>query len=257
MAGASAVSPLVCAFQRGARAWRMGHRPPLCRRHFNRPHLQYSTCCRQRGSPGAHTPPEGLGGRTGTGRWASPPSHEGEALGGALSVGWPGLCEADWQMVPTKQLRHQNGCPEPGRPVLLGEVGEKRPHGHPSRLWQGTEGPAETPGFCLAKQLLLDVAFALPSRQDVVSSRSHRDGGVHRPAAKIISSGMDAAAMQKQEVGFCAHKRGRVGWWLLLPTPPPKLSRSGSHTERLGDPHRGCHVDCESYTPKLVKTGGS
>lgn len=67
MAGASAVSPLVCAFQRGARAWRMGHRPPLCRRHFNRPHLQYSTCCRQRGSPGAHTPPEGLGGEDGDG----------------------------------------------------------------------------------------------------------------------------------------------------------------------------------------------
>lgn len=59
MAGASALSPLVCAFQRAARAWRMGHRPPLCRRHFNRPHLQYSTCCRQRGGPGAHTPPRG------------------------------------------------------------------------------------------------------------------------------------------------------------------------------------------------------
>lgn len=67
MAGASAVSPLVCAFQRGARAWRMGHRPLLCRRHFNRPHLQCPTCCRQRGSPGAHTPPEGLGGEDGDG----------------------------------------------------------------------------------------------------------------------------------------------------------------------------------------------
>lgn len=106
MAGASAVSPLVCALQRGARAWRMGHRPPLCRRHFNRPHLQYSTCCRQRGSPGAHTPPEGLGGSgggTGTGRQASPPSHRGEALGGS-PVAWPGPCEPGWQMVPAEQL---------------------------------------------------------------------------------------------------------------------------------------------------------
>lgn len=146
-------------------------------------------------------------------------------LGGGgehLRLGGLGSCEPDWQMVPTKQLRHQNGCPELGRPVLLGEVGEKRPHGHPSRLWQGTEGPAETPGFCLAKQLLPDIAFALPSRQGVVSSRSHRDAGVHRPAAKIISSGMDAAATQKQEVGVLCSQTRQGGVVVTPANPPPQ-----------------------------------
>lgn len=62
MAGASGVSPLVCALQRGAQAWRMGHRPPLCRGHFNNPHLQYPTCCAQGDGPGPHNPPGGLRG---------------------------------------------------------------------------------------------------------------------------------------------------------------------------------------------------
>lgn len=154
-------------------------------------------------------------------------------------------------MVPTKQLRHQSGCPEPGRPVSLGEVGEKCPRVHPSRLWQGTEGHVETPGSCLAKQLLLDIACVLPSRQNV-SSHPHRDANAHRSAAKISYSGMGATAALKQDVGFRTHKQGRVGWWLLLPSLPPKLSHSGSHTQHFCDPHRGCHVDCESYRPRVV-----
>lgn len=121
MAGASGVSPLVCALQRGARAWRMGHRPPLCRRHFNRPHLQYSTCCRQRGSPGAHTPPEGMGREDGAGAGGLR-RHltRGEALEGRL-------CGLGSARPRGKWCPHQSGCPEPGRPVSPGEVGETCP----------------------------------------------------------------------------------------------------------------------------------
>lgn len=177
MAGASAVSPLVCAFQRGARAWRMGHRPPLCRRHFNRPHLQYSTCCWQRGSPrGAH-PPEGLVGEDGDGSVSFAAISRGRGFGGASSVPWPGLCKPGWQMVPTKQLCHQSRCSEPGGPASLGEVEGKCPHAHRSRLWKDTEGPVGMPGFPSAKQLLLVVACMLPSQGDVVSLHCHGDAG--------------------------------------------------------------------------------
>lgn len=91
MAGASAVSPLVCAFQRGAQAWRMGHRPPLCRGHFNNPHLQYPTCCSQRDGPATHNPPEGRGGDAGL------------AAGGG---GWHAVC---WPRAPRCHCKGEMG----------------------------------------------------------------------------------------------------------------------------------------------------
>lgn len=91
----------------------------------------------------------------------------------------------------------------------------------------------------------------------VLTRRSCRDANACRPAAKVISSGMDATAALKQEVGFCAHKQGRLGRWLLLPSRPSKPSLLGSHTGHLCDPRGGHHMDCESCTPRLVKTGGS
>lgn len=58
-------------------------------------------------------------------------------------------------------------------------------------------------------------------------------------------------------MGFCAHKW--AGWDGGYPCPPlpPKLSCWASHIGHLCDPHRGRHMDCESYTRKLLKTGSS
>lgn len=212
MAGASALSPLVCAFQRGARAWRMGHRPPLCRRHFNRPHLQYSTCCRQRGSPGAHTPPEETG-------W------------------WPRrrLTRAKlWRHLPCRGVGSaspagQRSTTRAGVPSLEHPARWERkesPRVHPWRLWQGTQGPGEAPGRCSAKQHWLDIARVLVSHgRNLVSYRGVK---AQRPWAQIIPPSMGATPVLKHR-GFLLHEPGRVGCWLLLPSLPQKLSHLGSH----------------------------
>lgn len=129
MAGASGVSPLVCALQRGAQAWRMGHRPPLCRGHFNNPHLQYPTCCAQGDGPGPHNPPGGLQG-TGSGLAASPGrSPSCPPARKVSSLPWFSL----------KSCR-SHLCP-----------------------WQGIEGCVAMHGFRLAKRLVLRWMVLVPS----------------------------------------------------------------------------------------------
>lgn len=103
--------PMVRAlFQRGSRAWRMGHRLPLSPRHFNNLHLQYSTCCLHRGQPcDTKTPPEGAAGRAPRHRLDAPRRHrpgaparrgrKGRNAGLSLSTtrrpgAWPG-CERE------------------------------------------------------------------------------------------------------------------------------------------------------------------
>lgn len=40
-------------------------------------------------------------------------------------------------------------------------------------------------------------------------------------------------------------------------TPPAKAECLGADTEHLCNPHKGCHMHCESCTVRLVKMGGS
>lgn len=177
----------------------MGHRPPLCRRHFNRPHLQYSTCCRQRGGPGAHTPPQ-------TGGLAAVCLTKARLLG-APSVPRCGLGQPGWPAVPTEHP--QSSSPEPGTPIPRPSQAAVARH---SRTCGGTR-----------------VLFSKTALACVLLSR-----GRHL----VLSLGCEGTEAYSTDNCSCAeargggsllHEAGRVGCCLLLPSLPPKLSHSGSH----------------------------
>lgn len=107
-------------------------------------------------APGRTPHPRGSGGRTGTGRWASPPSHEGEAFGGggggAPSVGWPGLLRAR-----LANGAHQAAAP----PKRVPRAGETRLAGRGRRetpAWPSQQAVAGHGGTCGDTRLLFSKA---------------------------------------------------------------------------------------------------
>lgn len=78
------MSHFVCTFQRLIQALQMGHRLPLCRGHFNNPHLQYSTCCLHRDNFGTQKTHQNDSGKE---------ARRGRAPGASISLPHP-----SWQM---------------------------------------------------------------------------------------------------------------------------------------------------------------